>query len=82
MVSNAEKFSTISVPVDVKAILQEAKGDLEWGPFLLSLYMNCSKLRSEKAYKELKQLLSGEDLSEIELSSKEFRKSFKLRERS
>lgn len=39
------KYATISVPREVKKILEEAKGNLEWGKFLLSFYKEAKRLR-------------------------------------
>ncbi len=75
----AEEYSTISVPVSTKEALQAAKGNMEWGPFLLSLYEECLRLRRAKSHEALKKMLSKEDLANAGRSSGEFRKSFKLR---
>jgi len=71
---------TISVPPRVKKALQRAKRDREWGEYLMELYSENLKLRQEKAYEELRELLTPEELAEIEASSKGFRRSFKIRE--
>jgi len=46
----------------------------------MELYSENLKLRQEKAYEELRELLTPEELAEIEASSKEFRRSFRIRE--
>jgi hypothetical protein len=38
MALELRRYSTISVPEEVKRILERAKGEREWGPFLLELY--------------------------------------------
>ena len=73
------KYATISVPREVKKILEEAKGDLEWGEFLLSLYKEVKRLRGERAFRVLTKYLSSSDLDAITCSSREFRERFSLR---
>lgn len=73
------KYATISVPVDVKKLLERAKGKDEWGDFLLNLYFDVQKLRSKKAFEELTSTLTEEDLKSILESSKEFRERFAFR---
>jgi len=73
------KYSTISVPIKVKRILERAKGDKEWGDFLLELYRENERLRAREAFQKLTKTLTNEELNQILESSKEFRKGFKLR---
>ena len=73
------KYATISVPIDVKKRLEQAKGEKEWGEFLLEMCTEGQRIKGEKAFEELRQLLSKEDLKAIRESSKEFRENFKLR---
>jgi hypothetical protein len=73
------KYATISVPLEVKKRLEEAKGEKEWGEFLLEIYAEGQRLKGKKAFEELRQLLSKEDLKAIRESSKEFRENFKLK---
>ena len=73
------KYATISVPVEVKEQLEKAKGDREWGEFLLEMCNEGQLLKGKKAFQELRQLLSEEDLKAMRESSKEFRENFKLR---
>lgn len=70
---------TISVPAEIKKILEEAKRDNEWGEFLLNLYAEVKRLRSEEAFKQLVRTLTDEDLKAIIESSKEFRERFAFR---
>ena len=79
MVKQLSKYATISVPVEVKKRLEELKGDKDWGEFLLETCSEGQQAKSKKALKELRQLLSDEDLEAIRESSKEFRENFKLR---
>ena len=73
------KYVTISVPERVKKILEKAKGEEEWGVFLLRIYEEYRRLRKMVAFKELRRMLTEEDLDSIEKSVKEFRKNFRLR---
>jgi predicted CopG family antitoxin len=70
------KYVTISVPVDVKEQLEKAKGNKEWGDFLLELYTERRLLKSKKAFEELSTLLTDEDIKSITESSEEFREKF------
>jgi predicted CopG family antitoxin len=73
------KYVTISVPTEIKKVLEEAKGENEWGEFLLNLYAEVKRLRSEEAFKQLARTLTDEDLKAIIESSREFRERFALR---
>jgi predicted CopG family antitoxin len=73
------KYATISVPAKVKAQLEKEKGEREWGEFLLEICSERKRLKGKKAFEELRQLLTKEDLEAIGESSKEFRENFKLR---
>jgi len=70
------KYATISVPADVKKRLAKAKGDKEWGEFLLELYTERRLLKSKKAFEEVASLLTAEDLKSMTESSEEFREKF------
>lgn len=73
------RYSTISVPEEVKKALERAKGEKEWGAYLLNLYTEANTARRNKAFKKLVEKLSDEDLESIIKSSKEFRESLKFR---
>jgi predicted CopG family antitoxin len=73
------EYSTISIPTDVKRRLEKAKGKKEWGEFILDLYNEAQKLKSKKAFNELTELLTDEDLAAMEASSKKFREKFAFR---
>jgi hypothetical protein len=73
------KYATISVPADVKSLLEKAKGKEEWGEFILNLYTETRRLKSKKAFKELTEILTEEDLKTMTESSKEFRERFAFR---
>jgi hypothetical protein len=71
-------YSTISVPAEIKKLLEKAKGDDEWGKYLLNLYLEAKRLKSKKAFEELAETLNEEDLKAILESSKEFRERLAL----
>jgi hypothetical protein len=73
------KYTTISVPVEVKKHLEMFKGRKTWGEFLLEMQIERQPLKGKEAFEELRQLLSKEDLKNIRESSREFRKNFALR---
>lgn len=73
------RYSTISVPEEVKRTLERAKGEKGWGPFLLELYNEADEARRRGAFKRLAEKLSDEDLESVIRSSEEFRGSLKLR---
>jgi len=73
------KYATISVPIEIKKRLEQAKGEKEWGEFLLEMCTEGQRQKGKKAFEELRHLLSKEDLKAIRESSKEFRENFKLR---
>ena len=73
------KYATISVPADIKNLLEKAKGKEEWGEFILNLYTEKQRLKSKKAFKELTEILTEENLKGIAGSSKEFRERFTFR---
>jgi len=70
------KYVTISVPVEVKERLEKAKGNKEWGDFLLELYTERRLLKSKIAFEELADLLTEEDIKGMVESSQEFREKF------
>ena len=70
-------FSTISIPREVKRLLEEAKGDKEWGPYLLELYYEAERARRRDPFNKLAELLD-EDLDSIEGSSREFREKLRI----
>jgi len=73
------RYATISVPVEIKRVLEEAKGESEWGKFLLDLYAEVKRLRSERAFMRLARTLTEEDLRAILESGREFREGFAFR---
>jgi predicted CopG family antitoxin len=70
------RYVTISVPVDVKKRLEKAKGKKEWGEFLLELYNDRRLLKSKRAFEELSNLLSDQEIDAMAQSSEEFREKF------
>ena len=79
MVISLGKYVTISVPADVKRLLEKVKGRDEWGKFLLNLYAEVKSLKSKRAFEELASTLTDEDLKAILESSKELRERFAFR---
>ena len=73
------KYATISVPADIKRVLEKTKGKHEWGEFLLSLYSEATGFTSKRAFEELASLLTTEDLESILKSSREFRERLAFR---
>jgi Putative antitoxin len=73
------KYATISVPIGVKKRLEKAKGEKEWDEFLLEMFTEGQRLKGKKAFEEIRQLLTEEDLKAIRESSEEFRENFKIR---
>ncbi len=73
------EYSTISIPKDVKKLLEKAKGKKEWGEFITDLYNEAQYQKSKKAFDELASLLTEDDLKAIKRSSKEFREKFAFR---
>ena len=71
-------YSTISVPGDVKKVLEEAKGDRDWGRFLMDLYKEAERAKQTKAFNELAEMLTEEDLESISDSSKELREKLRI----
>ena len=69
------KYSTISVQEEVKKVLERAKGEKEWGDFLLDLYNEADRARRTKAFEKLVEKLSDEDLESVLKSRSEFRES-------
>ena len=74
-----KKYSTISVPAEIKSRLETAKGKQEWGEFILKLYTEAHRLKSKKAFEKLTETLTEEDLKTMTKSSKEFREKFEFR---
>lgn len=73
-----KRYATISIPVEVKKALEKAKGEEEWGDFLLKLYSEVERLKGEAAFRQLTEILSISDLEGITESSKRFREGFSL----
>ena len=74
-----KKYTTISVPAEIKSRLETAKGKQEWGEFILKLYTEANRLKSKKAFEKLTETLTEEDLKTMTESSKEFREKFELK---
>ena len=64
--------------VEVKKALEKAEGDREWGRFLMDLYAEAENARHSRAFEELAENLTDEDLKAISESSEEFRERFRI----
>ncbi len=73
------KYSTISVPEEVKAALEKRKGDKDWGQYLLELYEAAEEEKRRRALEKMRGMLTEEDYDNMRRSSEEFRERFKLR---
>ena len=73
------KYQTISVPKEVKTALEKAKGDKEWGEYLLNLYREAEEARRIVSAQKLRQILTDEDIEKMRRASREFRENFELR---
>jgi len=73
------KYSTISVPEEIKQTLEKYKGDREWGEYLMELYQKAEEERRRVAMENIRQILTEEDFENMKKSSEQFREDFKLR---
>ena len=73
------RYSTISVPEEVKAALEKRKGDKDWGQYLLELYDAAEKEKRRRAFEKMREMLTEEDYENMRRSSEEFRERLKLR---
>jgi len=73
------RYSTISVPEDVKAALEKRKGDKDWGQYLLELYEAAEEEKRRRALEKMREILTEDDYDNMRRSSEEFRQRFKLR---
>ena len=73
------KYVTISVPEEVKKILERGKGNRDWGEYLLYLYKELESMKKRRSFEKLTSILSEEEIEEMRKSSLKFRKRFKLR---
>jgi predicted CopG family antitoxin len=67
------KYSTISVPEEVKQTLEKNKGDKEWGEYLLDLYQKAEEEQRHRAIERISEILSEEDFENMRKSSTRFR---------
>jgi cytochrome c553 len=73
------RYSTISVPEEIKQTLEQNKGKKEWGEYLMELYNKAEEERKRNAMKNITMLLDEEDFENMSKSSKEFREGLVLR---
>ena len=67
------KYATISVPIEIKKRLEQAKGEKEWGEFLLEMCTEGQHLERQKSLRRTHDNFSlKQDLKAIRESSKEF----------
>ncbi len=71
-------YKTISVPAEVKKKLEEAKDGKEWGDFLEDLYDEAKEKKGKRAFDDLVEELSEDELDKVLESSEEFRKGFEI----
>ena len=73
------KYSTISVPEEIKQTLEEKKGNKEWGEYLIELYNKAEKEKKRQALEKITNLLTEEDFENMKKSSEKFREDFKIK---
>ena len=67
------------MPKKIKEILDKDRGDMDWGEYLLRLYMDAKEKRRREAFEKLRRTLSEEDLERILEEYKKFREEFRFR---
>ena len=70
---------TISVPKQIKELLEKGKGNLDWGDYLSLLYKEYDRSRRVNSFNRLKNLLSEKEVERIKEEAREFRRQFRLR---
>lgn len=73
------RYSTISVPEKIKQILEENKGERDWGEYLLELYTKAEEEKKRQALEKITSLLTDEDFENMKKSSEKFREDFVIR---
>ena len=58
--------TTITISKRTKQLLEAIKGDKDWDEFLFDIYKILRMQRKLKALKELRKLITDEDLKELE----------------
>ena len=58
--------TTITISKRTKQLLETIKGDKDWDEFLFDIYKILRMQRKLKALKELRKLITDEDLKELE----------------
>jgi hypothetical protein len=72
------RYSTISVPEEVKAALEKHKGDKDWGQYLMELHDAVEEEKRRRAFAKMRELLTEEDYENMRRSSDDFRERLKL----
>ena len=67
------------MPKKIKEILDKDRGDMDWGEYLLRLYMDAKEKRRREAFEKLRRALSEEDLERILREHEKFRKELRFR---
>ncbi len=75
-----KKFSTIPVSVEVKKILEKAKGERTWDEFLISLLKTANLARRLHAAEELEKRFDDDLERAIKESIEESRRRLRFRE--
>ncbi|QKR00884.1 hypothetical protein GWK48_11270 [Metallosphaera tengchongensis] len=73
------RTTTVSISNAVKQILEREKGNMSWDEFLLMLVNEYKRKKREEEIKDLRKILTEEDVREIEKSHKEVHEEFRLR---
>ena len=74
--------TTITISKRTKQLLETIKGDKDWDEFLFDIYKILRMQRKLKALKELRKLITDEDLKELESVIETVRVKWNFRELS
>jgi predicted CopG family antitoxin len=72
-------ITTITLRKSTKYHLAALKGEKDWDSFLEEIYQQKRKKEGISSLSKMRELLDEEDLNKILISSRKFRKEFKLR---
>ncbi len=78
MVVTLRKYTTIPVLVEVKRLLDEARGGKEWSEFLVELLNENRRMRRMLAARNMQERFSAVE-EEVSRSHEEFRRGFRLK---
>ncbi len=71
--------TTITIRSEVKALLEKLKGGKSWDEFLLEVYYFLTRKERIAALRELKKIVSDEDLEYLEKNLGEVRVKWKFK---